>query len=258
MKYKIIFSLCLAFSIPVHAEMILEEKDVHLDPIANKMLDSTNKPVTGILKIPFNDGKIQKEIPYENGLKNGTETWYWSNGKKRFIVHWKNGLYNGTLEEYRKDGTPRMLRTYLNGVKEGKEILYHPNGEQRWSVFYKDGKEHVEEQRYASGEKFAEYPEGDDSGEFKVYYKNGNLKFLEVGDKQTHSSSVTFFYRTGGKAIEIIQKEEKISGKIYSLSGKAKEMTEDEIKSFQFSAGFGFFTDLDKGWDDKLIGGFIR
>lgn len=258
MKYKFILPLCLIFSLSVNAETIYQEKDIHLDPTTNTMFDQNNQSITGTLKVAFKDGKIQKEIPYENGLKNGTETWYWPNGTKRFIVHWKDGLYNGTLEEYRQDGTPRMLRTYLNGIKEGKEIHYHINGEQRWSITYKDGKEYVEEQRYASGEKFAEYPENDDSGEFKVYYKNGNLKYLGTADKEKKTGTATFFYRTGGKAFEMIQDGEKVSGKIYALSGKAREMSEDEIKLFQFNSGFGFFTGPDKGWDDKLIRGFMR
>ena len=255
---KFLLLSCLFISVSANAANIYQQKDIHFDGVQEKMLDSNNQPANGMVKVLFPNGTVQKEIPYEDGIKNRTESWYYSNGNKRFVVHWKNGKYNGTLEEYREDGTPRKIRTYENGIKNGKLIQYHSNGEEKWTVFYKNGEETQEEARYAAGTTMMETPETDDSQELNVYYKNGNPKYIGKLNKNTGEGTATIYYRSGGKAIEVTQIGEKTSGKTFSLSGTVHVMSEDEINVFKFMSGYGLFMAPDNGWNDKLIEGFMH
>lgn len=91
MKKLIIFlSLLVGFTISVNASenKTYSEQDVHYDKTSFLMFDKNNSPVSGVIKVFFDDQKIHKEIPYVSGKKHGVETWYWPNGNKRFSIHW--------------------------------------------------------------------------------------------------------------------------------------------------------------------------
>lgn len=163
------------------------------------------------------------------------------------MTHWKDGKYDGTLEEYRKDGTKRLSRTYSNGEKHGKKVLYHLNGKEKITFFYEHGK------LVADGNNSGK----EEPKEQKIYYDNGNPSCYLTYNEAEQTFVFTLFYRTGGKAMEISKKQEDTHGEKYSLDGKARNMTNDEVKVFEFMSGFsGLMSFCELGND--IIGDFMN
>jgi antitoxin component YwqK of YwqJK toxin-antitoxin module len=255
MKKLIIFlSLLVGFTISVNASenKTYSEQDVHYDKTSFLMFDKNNSPVSGVIKVFFDDQKIHKEIPYVSGKKHGVETWYWPNGNKRFSVHWENAVRNGSLEEFRQDGTQRLMHTYANGQREGKQITYHFNGHEKKVFYIYDGKESNEERLYQTGQRAHELKSVNHKVEERTYYRNGKLKYLGTLDRLDKIRTVTLYYRNGQLALEMTKTKDSIEGYIYSLSGKKTKLTKDKSAALDLFLAYGFFKhqDTEKGWDE--------
>ena len=80
--------------------------------------------------MPFADSpkKIEREIPYVNGLKQGTERTLISNGKTKAEMVWEGGVARQGRHFF-KDGTLKAeFDTNAEGIMQGKHRRYHPNG----------------------------------------------------------------------------------------------------------------------------------
>ena len=125
-----------------------------------------------------NDGRLTSDGQFKNGLKYGTYSYYYGDGKPKSAEIWKNDTLlrektwheNGNLKstsvfreneldsiytEYYKDGKLRLVQQYKNGKKEGKYISYYSNG-----------------QKYVSGTFSGDKP----LGKFQYYTKEGVYK----------------------------------------------------------------------------------
>lgn len=253
---------CLSFLVFCSASVMAQEnknyseQDIHFDADQFLMLDKDNRPITGTVKVFFDHQKLEKEIPYIAGKKHGIETWYWLNGDKRFVVHWENGLKNGTLEEFLNDKTKSFLYTYVNGRKEGKQVTYHPNGNEEKVTYLRDGKEVMEIYKYDTGNNASELKTMPNSREEKTYYKNGQLKYIGVTDKERVTR--TLYYRSGQVALEMTKVGKDIEGYVYSLSGKKTKLPSDKAAKIDLFFMHGFFRhpDTEDGWDkltDRLL-----
>lgn len=98
--------------------------------------------------VRFGSGKIFNLIPYEGtfnhnvelfyisgttffkrGLKNGTETLKYPDGKIRSESHFKYGLYNGERKIYFPDGQIAFKCEYKDGRPIGKRVEFSENGD---------------------------------------------------------------------------------------------------------------------------------
>lgn len=50
---------------------------------------------TGISTFYFSNGQISREVPWENGKKNGTEKYYYPSGRIKEEVFWCHGIFKG-------------------------------------------------------------------------------------------------------------------------------------------------------------------
>lgn len=250
-KSFFLFISCLTAIVSVNASQVYTNKNTQYDSLQFLMLNEQKEPLTGLLQIPFDDGKLHKEINYLNGKKDGIETWYWPNGKKRFVIHWQNGKKNGTMTEYRQDGIKSQLRTYEQDILEGDNIIYHLNGQEKTVFEYKDGHKHRKSINYETGKKAIDYNNKDD---VKAYYKNGKLKYHFQKDRNNKTITRTVYYRTGGKALELVTSQNKNIGYFYTLTGQKTQMSDDKTQQLLLVASFGFFSNADDNFGELTKG----
>ena len=125
------------------------------------------EPFTGVQEVPFANStkKIEREVPYVNGLKQGTERIFLTNGKPKSEIDWEAGLSkrgrhfysDGTLKtEFELNGVDLMLGKHRrfhrngklmnentigeNGVPVGREKNYDDTGELRSEYTWENGK----------------------------------------------------------------------------------------------------------------------
>lgn len=76
-------------------------------------------------------GKIREIRHVRNGVREGLQTAYWENGKKRFEYTAENDVYEGELKEWAENGQLFHLAHYKNGQEEGVQKMWHQNGKIR-------------------------------------------------------------------------------------------------------------------------------
>ncbi len=92
---------------------------------------SKSEPEIHIEKKYFPSGKI-REIRYvQNGVRQGLQTAYWENGRKRFEYIAVNDAYEGELKEWAENGQLFHLAHYNKGQEEGIQKMWHANGKIR-------------------------------------------------------------------------------------------------------------------------------
>ncbi len=84
------------------------------------------------------------EIPYKNGLRDGTATWWYPESTKMRVINFKEGLLDGPLFEWDEQNLLVRNEEYIGGKKViRKTTFYRPNQKQSES-FYLDAEQHLE------------------------------------------------------------------------------------------------------------------
>lgn len=92
----------------------------------------------------FEDGKKEVEVEYINNEPKRTTRWF-QNGDLESTRHWdENGYKTGVWEKYRwdwdkKKSVPEERATYKNGAKNGVYEEYYTNGQMKMQTNFKDG-----------------------------------------------------------------------------------------------------------------------
>lgn len=86
---------------------------------------------TVVVKKYFPSGKIMEIRHVQNGVRQGLQTAFWENGKKRFEYVAANDAYEGELKEWAENGQLFHLAHYKNGQEEGVQQMWHANGKIR-------------------------------------------------------------------------------------------------------------------------------
>jgi len=90
-----------------------------------------SEPETLVEKNYFSSGKIKEIRHIQNGVRQGLQTAFWENGKKRFEYIAVNDAYEGELKEWAENGQLFHLAHYKNGQEEGVQKMWHANGKIR-------------------------------------------------------------------------------------------------------------------------------
>ncbi|MFI5158301.1 MAG: tetratricopeptide repeat protein [Sphingobacteriales bacterium] len=117
----------------------------------------------GLVKAYFPNGKLSRECYYSDGIKNGSNKIYYSNGQLRSVdtavygvsegayieyypdgkvqseYHYKHDNLNGICKEYDKNGALKSEITYVEGVNHGP-AKYYNNGKLTKTMLYNYGK----------------------------------------------------------------------------------------------------------------------
>lgn len=90
-----------------------------------------SEPPIEVQKSYFPSGKIREIRHVQNGVRQGLQTAFWENGKKRFEYTAINDAYEGELKEWAENGKLFHLAHYKNGQEDGVQKMWHANGKIR-------------------------------------------------------------------------------------------------------------------------------
>lgn len=98
------------------------------------------KLFTGVDVTFFIDTEIiETETNYTKGLKDGIETFYHKNGKKKADRIWKKGLKNGLWITWDEEGNKTAEASYTKNKKDGTWLLWSSKGVKLFEMHYKNG-----------------------------------------------------------------------------------------------------------------------
>ncbi|GHU85226.1 hypothetical protein AGMMS49941_04720 [Deferribacterales bacterium] len=122
--------------------------------------DGDNKRITGIVRFVRDDGypvvwqvknglitfgwayypsgSLYVEIPFKNGVLEGTEKFYYEDGSLYMEAHYKNGVPEGTEKTYYENGRLWWTHPYVNGKRQGVSTCYAENGRIIMKITYKN------------------------------------------------------------------------------------------------------------------------
>lgn len=143
----------------------------------------TDGDLNGLVHTFFMNGKLQRELSYKAGEKDGFYTEWYAHGAKEEEGWFVDGELEGLWKNYGKDGKLVSSTNYLNGEFHGALTRYHPNGQTSQESFYKNG----------LIEKIIQY---DTLGSVihEVQFKNGNGKFTELDINKKLAQEGEFLY----------------------------------------------------------------
>lgn len=114
-----------------------------------------NEPFTGIVQKFYEDGNLEIESEFKEGILDGVSKSYYKNNKLEMEGSYTEGRKNGVFKEYYENGKIKSEINYSYDLKEGLAKTYYSNG-------------NVE----AEGN----FENGEEIGTTRVYYENGKLK----------------------------------------------------------------------------------
>lgn len=90
----------------------------------------------------YDNGNLQYEIPFKNGVKEGVEKWYYTEGNIMYEFPYTNGKKEGVEKYYFDYGGLKSETPYKNDKAEGiSKEYYYENGGLETEFSYKNGKE---------------------------------------------------------------------------------------------------------------------
>jgi len=94
----------------------------------------------GILKKYGYDGHLTSTARIQNGVQDGLETGYDSEGRVLWRQYYLNGKQQGVQKAYYPNGDLMVTYTYKNGIKDGVAQTYHKNGIVAKRVIYRNNR----------------------------------------------------------------------------------------------------------------------
>ncbi len=122
-------------------------------------------------------GKLVHESMYVNGMQEGREIYYDTNGYVTKVNYNLHGQRHGTQTQYFKNDTiPSVVETY-SGDTLVSVVEYYPGGTKKWERYYHNGHYHGTESRY--------HPNGQLAGQrYWVKGESSGQRFWDAGGKE--------------------------------------------------------------------------
>ena len=212
-------------------------KDEYIKEI-DGILYYNEKPFTGMFYEEYENGKLEYEDPFIDGVRNGTLKFYYESGKLRTIANYKDGKKNGLYEHYYQNEKVMHKEYYKDGNTDGLLENYYPNGQIKSKFNYKDGKQNgLLETYYSNGqiELKVNYKDDNQDGLVEMYYPNGQIKVKQYYKDGKSDGLVETYYSNGQIEKKGNYKDGKKDGlfETYYKNGKLKDKIlyeYDEIK----------------------------
>ena len=107
----------------------------------NRLTDATTgEVVSGQVKLYGDDGKLQSEDNYQDGLVHGFSNSYHSNGVQATKTVFSNGDKTGTETWWGDNGLKSYEANFVNGKLNGLETIWSEDGSISSQLRYNDGK----------------------------------------------------------------------------------------------------------------------
>jgi len=92
-----------------------------------------------IRKTYYENGNIETERTFVDGVEHGSAKGWFESGQLEFEAFKENGLVQGLVKNYSHNGNLRLECNYVNQVKHGYEKLYYSDGALFSIVNYENG-----------------------------------------------------------------------------------------------------------------------
>lgn len=141
------------------------------------ILNSTSYAIN-IEKTYYDTGEIKCVFETENGIIHGEKNCYYKSGKLQSEVLFIKGKKNGIEKFYYENGMVEIEFTYTDGIQNGPCRLYYENGTLHKEAVLKNGEiDGIEKSYFLNGILAQEklYQHGIVSGITKIYNNNGSL-----------------------------------------------------------------------------------
>jgi TonB family protein len=104
----------------------------------------------------FSNGQKQEECIYKNNQLYGLFQEWYENSQNKTRQNYYEGILDGPMKAWRQDGTPQLEAQYSKGEKHGFFISYYENGQIARKELYDQGK-FIEGQCYTTNGQPTEY-----------------------------------------------------------------------------------------------------
>ena len=128
--------------------------------------------------------RVQFEIWYQNGKLHGPSIQFSANALADTLMykHYQNGILDGPQRSYFSNGKIRKSSYYVNGLSEGGQISYNANGQKESELNFKAGKKHGTWKYFFDSGKIARtetWKDGKKNGPFVSYNELGQILSTE-------------------------------------------------------------------------------
>ena len=132
-------------------------------------------------------GGLLREVPYEEGKRQGAERVWSRGGHLEAVIPWEDDQVHGERIGYHSNGKVSARLTYKNGKAIGESILYASDESVRERASYKDGKRHGKRIQYwpdseEAVRRIIPYREGLVHGVVRELYPDGTIR-RELGHR---------------------------------------------------------------------------
>ena len=103
------------------------------------------------------DNGMTLQTNFLNGLKSGSETYYYANGQKASQGFYKDDNLEGSLTYWYDNGQKASEGFYINGKAEGIQTAWDENGQIESEQEYKNGELNGKSVFYEKGIKASEF-----------------------------------------------------------------------------------------------------
>ncbi len=148
--------------------------------LENGVLFYKSQRFNGVLFEKYEDGSFKKQIPYENGRKDGREQWWYGNGQLSQRRYYEDGVKVGNHQGWWEDGSAKFEYSFNStGAYHGKRKEWYRNGQMVRDFNYLNGKEIGKQQMWT------------DAGKIRANYvvKDGE-RFGLIGLKKCYTVTV--------------------------------------------------------------------
>lgn len=115
-------------------------------------INYTKGKKNGVLRLYYDNGKLQEESEYLDDQKDGTSKWFTKNGKTIAIYNYKAGAFEGIQKTFFENDTIQVLSNYTGNQLSGE-----------YKEFYRNGKVKIFG-KYLNGQKDGPWTEYDELG----------------------------------------------------------------------------------------------
>ena len=106
--------------------------------VNGKTIDKNGDPLNGKYFAYNENGTIEHEYNYKNGLKEGEFISYYADGKLMEKGYYISGLKDGTWVRWSQDGQKIGEITFNHGIRDGKWQIWSDNGMLKYGMYYKN------------------------------------------------------------------------------------------------------------------------
>lgn len=182
-------------------------------------------PVDGQYRLTHKNDTTAAEFQIVNGLREGTEHWWYDTGAKEWEKHYSQGKLIGVSTQWYRNGKVRSEIPYVDGEIHGTVKNWYESGVRESEIPYVHGKREGMRIDYRkTGEKRAETPLVDDKvhGVVIEFYKSGVMSDAESYENNRPNGTRDGYYESGVKKYE----GNYLNGELH---GYVKSWTEDGI-----------------------------